>query len=59
MEVYPIDNFGVVCSGSHVFCQAGVSRCEGIGKFLHIWQNTAGVWKIIRIVSYDHRAAPQ
>lgn len=59
MEVYPIGAYGAVYSGSHVFCKTGANRCEGIGKFLHIWQNKAGVWKITRIVSYDHRAAPQ
>jgi Domain of unknown function (DUF4440) len=59
MEVWPLGSYGAVYSGSHVFCQTGATRCEGIGKFMNIWENKAGTWKITRIVSYDHRTNPQ
>jgi Domain of unknown function (DUF4440) len=59
MDVWPLGTYGAVYSGSHVFCKTGAARCEGIGKFMHVWENKAGVWKITRIVSYDHRMNPQ
>jgi Domain of unknown function (DUF4440) len=59
MEVWPLGNYGAVYSGSHVFCKTGATRCEGIGKFMHIWENKAGQWKITRVISYDHRENPQ
>ena len=58
LEVWPVGEWGAVYSGSHVFCQFTATRCEGIGKFMHIWQNKEGVWRITRVISYDHRAAP-
>jgi hypothetical protein len=29
----------------------------GEAKFIHVWQNKDGVWKITRVISYDHQAA--
>ena len=58
LEVYPLGDYGAVYSGTHRFCHAGASRCEGTGKFMHIWRNQAGDWKITRVISYDHRAIP-
>jgi Domain of unknown function (DUF4440) len=59
MEVWPLGNYGAVYSGSHVFCKTNATRCEGIGKFMYIWENKAGTWKITRVISYDHRENPQ
>jgi hypothetical protein len=58
LEVYPIKGFGAVEIGDHRFCEQGTDKCEGIAKFIHIWQNRKGVWMITRVISYDHRAAP-
>lgn len=58
MEVWPLGSYGAVYTGSHLFCKTGASRCEGFGKFLHIWENKAGQWRITRVVSYDHRENP-
>lgn len=58
LEVWPLGEWGAVYSGSHMFCQFTGTRCEGIGKFMHIWQNKESVWRITRVISYDHRAAP-
>lgn len=58
LEVWPVGDWGAVYSGSHMFCQFTAARCEGVGKFMHIWQNKAGEWRITRVISYDHRAAP-
>ncbi len=57
MEVYPIADWGAMYLGTHKFCQFTGSRCEGVGRFMHIWQHKAGQWQITRVVSYDHRAA--
>jgi hypothetical protein len=58
MEVHPMDNYGAVQIGSHRFCEAKLSRCEpnssGIAKFIHLWENKNGVWKITRVLSFDH-----
>lgn len=56
MEVWPLGNYGAVYSGSHVFCKTGATGCEGIGRFMHIWEHKRGQWKITRVISYDHRA---
>jgi hypothetical protein len=57
LEVYPIGEWGAMYLGTHKFCQFTGTRCEGVGKFMHIWQHKAGQWQITRVVSYDHRAA--
>ncbi len=58
LDVYPIGEYGAMYSGTHLFCHTGASHCEGIGKFMHIWENKTGAWKITRVISYDHRPAP-
>jgi hypothetical protein len=57
IEVYPIGDWGAMYLGTHKFCQFTGTRCEGVGKFMHIWQHKEGQWKITRVVSYDHRSA--
>ena len=58
MKVFPLGTWGAMYSGTHRFCQSGATRCEGIGRFMHLLENRDGVWRVTRIVSYDHRAAP-
>ena len=58
MEVYPLGQWGAMYMGTHLFCKTGAAKCEGMGKFMHIWETKNGEWKITRVVSYDHRAAP-
>lgn len=55
MEVYPIKNYGAIQTGQHAFSHMENGReIVGVFKFLHIWQKKDGVWKITRIVTYDH-----
>ena len=55
VEVYPINGFGAVETGSHKFCHVENSKLDcGIFKFITIWQNKNGVWKATRLVSYGH-----
>jgi hypothetical protein len=55
MEVYPVGDYGAVQIASHRFChmENGKEDC-GTFKFVHIWKNDYGNWKISRVVSYDH-----
>ncbi|HEV2915314.1 MAG TPA: nuclear transport factor 2 family protein [Pyrinomonadaceae bacterium] len=58
LEVRPINNYGAVQTGEHRFYLAqkgGKERLDGIGKFVHIWQNKDGQWRISRVVSYGFR----
>lgn len=59
LEVYPIANFGAVEIGVHRFHHPGHEDTEGIGeaKFVQLWQNKDGVWKITRVFSFDHHSA--
>jgi len=58
LEVYPMEGYGAVAMGAHRFCPVGTQKCEGIAKFIHLWQNKDSVWEVTRVISYDHRAAP-
>lgn len=55
MEVHPIKGYGAIQIGSHQFRHFENGKEEiGTFKFLMIWQNKNGQWKISRVVSYDH-----
>ena len=56
LEVYPIANYGAVEIGVHRFHHPGHEETEPVGeaKFIHLWQNTKGSWKLTRIISFDH-----
>lgn len=59
LKVYPIKDYGAIEEGEHRFCQLDTGKCEGIAKFLMIWQNKGGIWQMTRVISYGHRAVPQ
>jgi hypothetical protein len=56
LEVYPLKGFGAVEIGVHRFHHTGQNDTEGVGeaKFVHIWQNKDGEWKVTRVISFDH-----
>lgn len=56
LEVYPIANYGAVEIGVHRFHHPGHEDTEGVGeaKFIHLWQETNGTWKVTRVISFDH-----
>ncbi len=58
LEVYPMRGYGAVEMGVHRFHQPKVDPNKPVGeaKFIHLWQNKDGVWKITRVISYDHRS---
>lgn len=57
LEVYPIDNYGAVEIGVHRFHHPGHDDNIGEAKFVTLWENKDGVWKITRAISYDHHPA--
>jgi ketosteroid isomerase-like protein len=58
LEVYPLKNYGAVEIGVHRFCDPKThEKCgedSGVAKFIMLWQNTDGAWKVTRVISYDH-----
>jgi hypothetical protein len=55
LEVHPIEDYGAIEIGKHQFKHIENGKLEiGTFKFLMIWKNDNGNWKISRIVSYDH-----
>ncbi|MCU1323197.1 MAG: hypothetical protein JWM43_2846 [Acidobacteriaceae bacterium] len=55
LEVYPLKGYGAVEIGIHRFHHPGHPE-EGMGdaKFVHLWQEKDGVWKVTRVISYEH-----
>jgi hypothetical protein len=54
LEVYPIKDFGAVQMGRHTFTREGEQGAE-IAKFVHLWSNKEGKWRLSRVLSFDHR----
>ena len=52
--------YGAIISGSHVFYineKGKKERLDGLAKFTHVWLLKDNVWKMSRILSYDHGPA--
>jgi hypothetical protein len=55
LEVHPIKGYGAIEIGKHQFKHIENGKLEiGTFKFLMIWKNENGNWKISRVISYDH-----
>jgi ketosteroid isomerase-like protein len=54
LEVYPLNGYGAVEIGIHRFHHPGQPENVGEAKFITLWQNKDGVWKVTRAISYDH-----
>jgi hypothetical protein len=58
LEVRPIKDYGAVQTGEHRFylTQKGQpEKLDGVGKFVMLWRNKGGEWRISRVVSYGFR----
>ena len=52
--------YGAILSGEHLFFVNEKDKKEyldGIALFTHLWLLEEGVWKMSRVMSYDHRPA--
>ena len=55
LRAYPLNGYGAVQLGVHrFFSPIDASEPVGLAKFIHIWRNQDGKWKITRVISYDH-----
>jgi hypothetical protein len=64
LEVYPLDHYGAVEIGAHVFCDPRqVTHCDpaksGSARFVMLWQQTGEGWRLTRVISYDHQSDQQ
>jgi hypothetical protein len=58
LEAFPIKAYGAIALGEHRFCELASGKCEGIARFVLVWNNSAGAWRVSRVLSFGHRAAP-
>ena len=61
LQVHHTKGYGAVEMGVHRFRNPKAEQSEPTGeaKFIHLWQNKEGGWKITRVISYDHHALPK
>lgn len=58
LEVYPLNGYGAVEFGVQRFYSSAGSAPEKLtatARFVHLWQEQDGQWRIARVISYDHR----
>ncbi|HEU4632351.1 MAG TPA: nuclear transport factor 2 family protein [Flavisolibacter sp.] len=58
LEVYPIQDYGAVETGTHRFYareNGQKEKLSSVAKFVQLWQQKDGKWKIARIISYGHQ----
>jgi D-alanyl-D-alanine carboxypeptidase len=55
IRVVPIEGYGAIELGEHRFChsEAGKDDC-GNFRFVNIWKDQGGDWKVTRAISYGH-----
>lgn len=54
-EVYPLKDYGAIEVGVHQFTHMENGKEEiGIFKFVQVWEHKEGIWKMTRVISYDH-----
>jgi ketosteroid isomerase-like protein len=57
LEVHRLKGYGAVEIGVHRFHRPGDEQDPGgEAKFVHVWQNKDGAWKVTRVISYDHES---
>ncbi|MEW5916611.1 MAG: nuclear transport factor 2 family protein [Gemmatimonadota bacterium] len=57
LEVHPLRGYGAIEIGVHRFwVRTPNGEIPGsTAKFIHVWRHAAGSWKIVRVLSFDHR----
>lgn len=62
MSVHVLADYGAMQMGEHRFfaLQPGKpDRLTESGRFIDAWKREGGGWKLARVISYDHRLAPE
>ena len=55
LQVYPLNGYGAVEIGVHQFRPPTAKPGSGgSAQFVQIWHNSNGVWKLTRVISFDH-----
>ncbi len=54
LEVYPMQGYGAIQMGRHVFARAGEPGAEE-AKFVHLWKRGPDGWRLARVLSFDHQ----
>ena len=56
LEVHPLNTYGAVEMGAHQFHHPGEQDHDVLGeaRFVMLWRNKDGVWKLTRVISYEH-----
>lgn len=59
LEVHDLNNYGALEIGVHRFRHPDSHDKDVLGeaKFIMLWQNRNGIWKLTRVISYDHALA--
>lgn len=58
LKVYPLNNYGAIETGVHRFYQLLPGKPEKlveVSQFTQVWKKEGDVWKLARVLSYDHR----
>lgn len=56
-KVYPMEKLGALHEGVHRFYGLEAGKPDVLretGRFMHLWKRENGVWKLSRVLSYDH-----
>jgi len=57
LHVYMLNGFGAMQMGEHRFYALQPDRLTEAGKFIDVWRQIDGDWKLARVISYDHQLA--
>lgn len=60
LTVHVIKGYGAMQMGSHRFYMLTPGKPDKLteaGKFIDLWKNEDGQWKLARVISYDHQLA--
>ena len=58
LKVYPLNRYGAIAMGTHRFYKLlpdGKEELVEEALFTNVWKNDDGVWRLTRVLSYDHR----
>lgn len=58
LEVYPMKDYGAIQTGEHWFVEEG-AQTSTLAKFVHLWRQQDGEWRIARVLSFDHQSRPR